>query len=85
MNHIDILREAIEPLDTPMRRMAYLSGNFPMAKRVKDLNMRYRWDLFYDVRPGRLVDLTDFHDDQVDDILRAIVPDLDKSIASNDT
>ena len=39
------LQSAVSPLDTPERRERYRTGQFPNAERVRDLNMRYRWDL----------------------------------------
>lgn len=43
--------EKIEALlkreDTEDRREKYRAGQFPRAAAVKDLDMRYRWDLFW--------------------------------------
>ncbi len=41
------LRAAVEPLDTPDLRRIYRSGQFARASAVKDIDMRYRWDLLY--------------------------------------
>ena len=44
---LQVLRNALTPLDTQERRTAYRNGQFPNAERCKDLDMRYRWDLLY--------------------------------------
>lgn len=75
---LELLRGAIAPLDTPERRSAYASGNFARADRVRDLDKRYRWDLFYDAR--RVVGFQvfdfvgDYTNEQIDTALRRIVP-----------
>lgn len=43
------LRDLITPLDTAERRVRYRIGDFPRAALVKDLDMRYRWDLLWTV------------------------------------
>lgn len=53
------LAAAIAPHDTPERRAQYLAGDFPRAALVKDLNKRYRWDLYWLVRPSLPTALTD--------------------------
>ena len=50
--HLEFLRTAIVPLDTPGRRARYLAGDFTNAHKVKDLNKRYRWDLYWDATAG---------------------------------
>lgn len=75
------LADAIHPLDTPERRAMYVSGNFPRADKVKDINKRYRWDMMYTipehftrfVKPA--YDLG-CNDDHVDTALRRLVPQL---------
>lgn len=79
---VEAMRERISPLDTDERRQAYREGRFPRAEAVKDLDMRYRWDLFH---AARAVDV--FHtgiggedegltSDHIDTGLRRIVPAL---------
>lgn len=46
-NDLQALEDAIKPFDVPETRLAYLTGNFPRADKVKDLDKRYRWDLLY--------------------------------------
>jgi hypothetical protein len=72
---LEALRNLLTPLDTPEIRQAYREGRFPRADRVKDLDTRYRWDLFYFARGYRVLpgDLTDSH---IDTALRRIVPPL---------
>lgn len=50
------MRERIIPLDTETVRESYRAGRFPRADAVKDLDMRYRWDLFYAAKCGELLD-----------------------------
>ncbi len=38
---------ALKPLDTTETRDRYRSLDFPRAELVKDLDKRYRWDLFW--------------------------------------
>ena len=66
------LTARIAPLDTPERRTAYSEGRFPRSAAVKDLDTRYRWDLFYAARPYDLIpdDVTHAH---IDTALRHIV------------
>ncbi|WP_457066882.1 hypothetical protein [Mycobacteroides abscessus] len=78
--HYDQLRAAIEPLDTAERREAYRAGQFPIADKVNDLNVRYRWDLFWTARGYGLLP-RDIHgciynSDHIDTALRRIVPAL---------
>ena len=79
---IEAMRERIAPLDTAETRQAYREGRFPRADRVRDLDMRYRWDLYHAARGwevldrsigGEGADLTDAH---IDTGLRRIVPPL---------
>ncbi|WP_237714725.1 hypothetical protein [Mycobacteroides abscessus] len=77
--HRDQLRTAIEPLDIAERRDRYRAGQFPRADQVRDLNMRYRWDLLNEVsrrgwqRPWAYGDYGDAH---IDTALRSIIPAL---------
>jgi hypothetical protein len=84
--HFEALRAAIAPLDTPARREAYLSGRFPRAELVKDLDKRYRWDLLWGTtgseRVGFWSDLYAYlNDDHIDTALRSIVPKLETAAA----
>jgi hypothetical protein len=73
------MRDAIAPLDTAETRARYASGDFPRAELVKDLDRRYRWDLFHAARlAGWACDTvypyaTDTH---LDTALRSIVAPL---------
>lgn len=71
------LRDAIAPLDSTEIREAYRTGAFPRSELVKDLNVRYRWDLFWAVKGYQLFghghDYTSAH---IDTALRGIVPAL---------
>lgn len=79
---VEAMRERIAPLDTAERRQAYREGRFPRAEAVKDLDMRYRWDLYLAARVSDVLDrwaggdddgLTDAH---IDTGLRRIVVPL---------
>ncbi len=73
---IEAVRAAIAPLDTAETRAAYLAGDFPRADRVKDLDKRYRWDLYWAARAYDIGDVDDMNDTHRDSMLRAIVPPL---------
>ena len=82
LTQVEAMRERIAPLDTPETRQAYREGRFPRADRVRDLDKRYRWDLYHAARVrevldrnigGEGADLTDAH---IDTALRRIVPPL---------
>lgn len=79
--HLAALREAVQPLDTPERRKVYTSGEFPRADRVSDLDMRYRWDLFWASKVNHnraLWDAVTYNDAHIDTALKVIVPPLDR-------
>lgn len=73
------LRDLMEPLDLEAYRHMYREGKFPRAESVKELDMRYRWDLFWAIPSGddlrrRLFDY--LWDSHIDTALRRIVPPL---------
>jgi hypothetical protein len=73
------LKAAIEPLDTAERRQVYREGKFARAELVKDLDTRYRWDLYWQAGGlhGVLPDVThDYKDAHIDTALRNIVAPL---------
>ena len=72
------IAKAIEPLDTQERRQRYLDGNFDRAYAVSDLDKRYRWDLFWTVRPHLAVSLHGLKDTHIDTVLRKIVAPLER-------
>ena len=41
------LKELIEPEDFESRRQTYRDRKIPRADAVKDIDMRYRWDLYW--------------------------------------
>ena len=77
--HLARLKELVEPLDTPQRRIQYLKGDFANADKVKDLNKRYRWDLFW-LADGKATTVKEMYvymnDDHIDTALKSIVKDL---------
>lgn len=83
--HFEKLKAAVSPFDTPARREQYLAGNFPRADKVKDLDMRYRWDTLYasklaieDCGSGanNLNLYSYMNDSHIDTALKAIIPPL---------
>lgn len=78
--HLTLMRDAIVPLDTPERRDDYRNGRFRRSETTKDLDMRYRWDLYW-LAGGTKIwsELTypdDYNDNHLDTALRSIVPKL---------
>jgi len=79
VNHYNALKQAIDALleanpDLPDR---YRNGQYPRADKTKDLNQRFRWDLFWAVRHQFDVDLWSYLlDEHIDTALRRIVPKL---------
>lgn len=69
------LREKIAPFDTEDNRTRYRLRQFPRAEAVRNVDTRYRWDLFYASRSSDLLPdgATDAH---IDTALRRIVPAL---------
>lgn len=85
---LEVLRKAIAPLDTPVRREAYRNRQFPRADRCKNVDMRYRWDLLYmsglkigdGVGIKGDVNLYSYMDDtHIDSALRNLVKPLDQN------
>lgn len=76
--HLATLRAAIVPLDTEAVRDAYRSGQFPRADSVKDLDKRYRFDLYAAAGSWRLFDHSGYNDTHIDTALRSIVAPLTK-------
>jgi hypothetical protein len=74
-SEVEKLREAISPLDTEERRHIYLDGDFPRSQFVKDLDMRYRWDLYWACGVG--FEDNNLMDSHIDTALKAIVPKLE--------
>ena len=70
------LAERITPLDTTELRNDYRAGNFPRSESVKDLDMRYRWDLYWVAKGGEVTKGMDLTSNHIDTGLRSIVPTL---------
>lgn len=70
------LRESIATIDTPAMRAKYIEGRFPRASECKDLDKRYRWDLFWSAS-GMLRLNNEYSDAHIDTALRQIVPSLE--------
>ncbi len=83
--HYETLRLLIEVSlerfpDAPIH---YSNGNFPRADKTKDLNKRYRWDLFYHAtrfQRGYRNELTTYlQDSHIDTALRNIVKPIERN------
>jgi hypothetical protein len=68
---LEALRARIELLDTPANRAPYLT----LVEPVRDIDVRYRWDLFW-AADGMQALNADYTDDHIDTALRTIVPAL---------
>ncbi len=79
---VDRMREAIVQLDIPANREAYATGNYPRSEATKDVDKRYRWDLYWAAQhknliPWTLLDEIDgVNDAHIDTALRSIVAPL---------
>ena len=73
-SHYEHLAAAVAPLDTPVRRAAYVAADLS--------DMRYRWDLTYAVGLTPWICSTLYpylNDDHIDTALRRIIPPLDRA------
>ncbi len=70
---VEELRSRLAPLDTEERRARYLARDFPRSGLVRDLDKRYRWDLYH-LSGARHWELDDAH---IYTMLRRIVPKLE--------
>lgn len=73
---VERLGALLQPHDTDKRREMYRTGQFPRSDAVKDLDKRYRWDLFWQVGFGHIALPDDMNDNHIDTALRAVVPSL---------
>lgn len=78
----ETLAEVVGPWDTEEHREMYRTGQFPRAEHTRDLDMRYRWDLYWAARSGLpegfrsgLYD-AGVNDNHFDSALKRIVPKL---------
>ena len=79
--HFEQLKTLIEPLDAATLRTRYQNKDFPRSDNVKNLDMRYRWDLFHMIPPCTRHPFSKtmyeyMNDDHIDTALRRIVPPL---------
>lgn len=76
---LEVMRAGIAPFDTEFARCAYRERRIPRWEAVKDIDTRYRWDLYWAwIRTGGVDrDLfTDLSSAHIDTALRKIVPPL---------
>ncbi len=74
--HLELMRSRIVPLDTRERRQRYVDGDFQFADKVKNLAMRYRWDLYWEAFPGAALSKVIYlyaNDTHIDSALRHIL------------
>ena len=76
--HRTALAEAIALFDKPEHRERYAKGDFVRADKVQDVDMRYRWDLYWAAGGYRILgwDPAGYTTDHIDTALRSIVPAL---------
>lgn len=72
----EALRAAVAPLDTQATRERYARRDFPRADAVKNLELRYRWDLLHASRFDTCNLYRYLDDSHIDTALRAIVEPL---------
>lgn len=78
--HFETLKAAIEPLDKEEYREQYRQRKIARADTVRDINVRYRWDLYYFAakQVGGLPDSTNgYKMNHIDTALRKIVPNIE--------
>lgn len=80
--HYARLRGAVHAFDTNDTRKLYQTGRFVRSDRVKNLDMRYRWDLFHvasHIDPGLRKELYKYlNDNHIDTALRRIVEPIER-------
>lgn len=79
--NFETIKVAIEEFDTDHWRKFYRNRSFPRADMVKDINKRYRWDLFHVAKlswefKNNLYELNGLNDSHIDTALRKIVSPL---------
>lgn len=79
--HLQKLKVGIQRLDTPTQRHRYINGDFSRAAQTKDLDKRYRWDLYWAASRGDSGCHSELcaylNDDHIDSALRSIIPPLE--------
>jgi hypothetical protein len=78
IEHFSILQGAISPIDSEQLRNDYRAGNFVRSHLVSDLDVRYRWDLFWRVKNTTAANFptADYATAHIDTVLRNIVAAL---------
>jgi len=85
--HVQILKDRMLPLINDKVIDSYQSGKFRGAEKVKDLNKRFRWDVFYasGTRIGDGVGISsncgiegDYNDIHIDTALRSFIPKIER-------
>lgn len=75
------IARAIAPLDEPEVRTRYANGDFARSELTKDVDKRYRWDLFWGslVYQDNAEEFSGYSDAHIDTALRSIVAPLEVS------
>ena len=80
-DHAKAFEAAITPLDTQELREKYRVGDFPRSDYVKDLDQRYRWDLFWAAQHNptvrNIMSRTSYKNMHIDTVLKRIIPPLE--------
>jgi hypothetical protein len=84
--HLEVLRAAVSALDTQELRERYRAGDFPRSDLTRDVDRRYRWDLFYAAQQGADSPLRDlvwggaYADTHYETALRSIVLPVEQDL-----
>lgn len=80
---VEVIRPWIEASNAPEVRDRYRRRNIPRAARVKDIDKRFRWDLFWHGIPVKIRSAwmearyaEGCNDGHIDTVLRKLVPAL---------
>lgn len=74
--HLTALAELVRPFDTEPTRERYRRRDFPRSEAVKDVDRRYRFDLFYAARGWSAFGDADYTDAHIETALKRVVPAL---------
>lgn len=79
-SHFHMLCEKVLPVVTPEVIEAYETGNFPRAELVKDLQMRFCFDMLYRANVTDLMKelYTYLNDDHIYTALKAALPKIER-------
>ncbi len=80
--HYNIIKEHIESLMNKLNKdtliNSYEKGEFYNSDKVKDLNVRFRWDMYYASGVNQLVCQWDYNDNHIDTVLKKVLPVIER-------